>query len=69
MFEKKICNCCGKTLDSCDMEQDFTIHKRIGYGSIYDGYLVDFQICSECFDKMVEQCAVSPIARSKGVLI
>lgn len=61
MTDKKLCNCCGKELDFFDLQQDFTIHKNIGYGSIYDGDSVHFQICCECFDKIAEECVVFPI--------
>lgn len=62
MPEKKVCSRCGGELDFYDLQQDFSIHKKIGYGSIYDGCSVDLQLCCECFDRMVETCAVSPIS-------
>lgn len=58
---KKLCNHCGKELDFFDLQQDFSIHKRVGYGSIYDGDEVDYHLCCECFDKEVGQCRVTPI--------
>lgn len=61
MQEKKVCNRCGKELDFFDLQQDFTIHKTIGYGSIYDGDSVHYQLCCDCFDKTAEECAVFPI--------
>lgn len=61
MTEKKLCNHCGKELDVFDLQQGFTIHKDIGYGSIYDGDSVHYQICCECFDKIVKECVVFPI--------
>lgn len=36
-------------------------HKKIQYGSSYDGCRVHFQLCCDCFDKAVEQCKVNPI--------
>lgn len=62
MPEKKFCNRCGVELDFFDLQQDFSIHRKIGYGSIYDGSTVDLQLCCECFDKMAEECTVSPIS-------
>ena len=47
MSEKKLCNRCGKELDFFDLQQDFSIHKKIGYGSIYDGCTVDYHLCCE----------------------
>jgi hypothetical protein len=64
LTEKKLCNHCGKELDVFDLQQDFTLHKDIGYGSIYDGDSVHYQICCECFDKIAEECVVFPIIES-----
>ena len=52
---------CGEVMDFFDGQQGFGIHKRIGYGSIYDGDRVNLQLCCECFDKVVASCKVSPI--------
>ena len=36
-----------------------------GYGSEYDGEVIDLDVCCECFDKMldklVSQCKINPI--------
>lgn len=61
MQNKKVCNHCGRELDVFDLQQDFTIHKKIQYGSSYDGCQVHYQLCCDCFDKAVEQCKVNPI--------
>ena len=61
MQEKTVCNCCGKELDIFDLQQNFVIHKRVQYGSVYDGCDVDYHLCCDCFDRAVEACRVSPI--------
>lgn len=61
MKNKKVCNRCGRELDVFDLQQDFTIHKKIQYGGSYDGCQVHYQLCCDCFDKAVEQCKVNPI--------
>ena len=61
MKENLICNHCGKELDFFDLQNDFSIHRRIGYGSIHDGDDVHMYLCSECFDNLVSECKVSPI--------
>lgn len=61
MQEKKVCNVCGRELDFFDLQQDFTIHRKIEYGSIFDGDIVDMQLCCDCFDDLVNECKVSPI--------
>lgn len=62
MIGKKICNCCGKELDLFDLQNDFAIHKKIEYGSVYDGCKVDLNLCCNCFDVLAESCKVSPIS-------
>lgn len=48
-----ICNVCGKALKN-PRDLDFVnIHFRIGYGSKYDGDMIDMDICPECLDKML----------------
>lgn len=61
MQDGKVCNRCGKELDFWDIQEDFTIHKHVGYGSIYDGEVVKLQFCGDCFDEIVAECKVSPI--------
>ncbi len=61
MQDIKFCNCCGKEFDIFDEQQDFTIHKRIQYGSSYDGCVINLQLCCDCFDKIVKRCVIAPI--------
>lgn len=61
MQTKIHCNGCGRELDFWDLQQNFTIHKRVEYGSIYDGSLVDLRLCCECFDSLVQACKLPPI--------
>ena len=66
MTQNPICNHCGKELDFFDLQNDFSIHKRIGYGSVHGGDDVHMRLCSDCFDKLVEECEVSPIEEMDG---
>lgn len=61
MTGNPICNLCGKELDFFDMQNDLSIHKKIGYGSVHDGDDVHLRLCSDCFDELVDECNVSPI--------
>jgi len=61
LLKQEICNCCGGKLDFFDIQQNFTIHKRIGYGSKYDGCVIECKLCCSCFDKMIGACKESPI--------
>lgn len=54
------CNFCGKEMDDFDVLSDFTIAKKIGYGSIHDGETVDFRMCCVCFDRVTHACVISP---------
>lgn len=61
MQKKILCNQCGKELDFFDLQQDFSIHKHIQYGSEFDGCYVHYRLCCDCFDKCVKECEVNPI--------
>lgn len=61
MTGNPICNLCGKELDFFDLQNDFSIHRKIGYGSVHDGDDVHLRLCSDCFDGLVDECDVSPI--------
>ena len=55
------CNLCGKQLDELDLREDFTIHTTAGYGSKYDMSRIDLRLCCDCFDRLVDECALSPV--------
>ena len=61
MADEKRCNLCGSLLDEWDEQQNLFIHKKLGYGSSYDGDEIRLQLCCNCFDGIVGLCAVSPI--------
>lgn len=61
MQDGNVCNRCGRELDFWDIQEDFTIHRHVGYGSIHDGDVVNIRFCCDCFDAIVDECKVSPI--------
>lgn len=61
MSDVKRCNHCGKPLDEWDLQEDFKIHTAVGYGSKYDLSKVELQLCCDCFDKLVDECVISPV--------
>lgn len=71
MDGKRFCSCCGKELDFFDLQNDFYVHKQIGYGSVYDGSELELCLCSECFDIVINSCVntfkKSPIRSSAEV--
>lgn len=61
----KICNICGKTFDVWDEQEDFSIHRNVGFGSKYDLSKISLDMCCSCFDNVmdyiVSQCKITPI--------
>ena len=58
--ERSLCNVCAKELDKFDLLQDISIHKKIGYGSIYDGEELTLRICCSCLDELIKRCKINP---------
>lgn len=62
---KTRCNFCGKELNEYTEKEHVGIHQKIGYGSIHDGETIDFDLCWECFDAIIEKhaqnCKINPI--------
>lgn len=56
-----VCNKCGKPLDMWDTQENFSIHRHLGYGTSYDGDTLDLHLCCGCIEKLIEKCEVSPI--------
>lgn len=62
MIQSKIfCNICGKEFDMWDTQEDYSIHKRCGYGTEYDGETLELDICCECMERLIDSCRLSPI--------
>lgn len=60
MTEKK-CNKCGKQFDEWDTQENFSIHGQVGYGSKYDGDIIELDLCCNCMDELMDSCKISPI--------
>lgn len=63
----KVCNICGMKIDHVNKFEGFTASEKIGYGSIHDGETLDLHVCSDCMDRMVASCRVSPIKKAVAV--
>lgn len=61
IVKKSFCNVCGRELDAWDEQEDFTIHKHLGYGTKYDGEILNLHICCNCMDSLINSCKLSPI--------
>lgn len=60
---------CGKELDFWDIQEDFSLGRSVGYGSIYDGSKVSLKLCCDCFDKTLASilpiCEINPIEEAQ----
>jgi len=58
------CNYCGIEFDEFDKNQDLKIHTLVGYGSKHDGERILLRFCCDCFDKIIDECKISPTVSS-----
>ena len=50
------CDLCGKFFNAFDEQEHFGLHyHNVGYGSKYDGYHIDIDMCCDCFDKTMTE--------------
>ena len=65
----KICYCnkCGKQIDQCNNYLGLSVHCAVGYGSDYDGDVLDLDLCSQCTDNLINSCVISPVEMAGGV--
>jgi hypothetical protein len=66
VYKNRTCNMCGKEFDLWDSQEDFSIHKTIGYGSKFDGAEIEINLCCGCFDSLIEK--VLPQIKGKPIL-
>lgn len=55
------CNVCGSDLDIWDIQENFGISRRLGYGTKYDGERLQMRICCSCMEKLIDVCRISPV--------
>ena len=59
------CNMCGKKFDYWDFEENCRFDHRFGFGSKYDCYHLDLNLCCECTSKVLDwllpQCKINPM--------
>lgn len=61
MAREYICNRCGKKMNEYDIQERLSVCQEMGYGSKFDGEYVEFDLCCDCFDAIIEECKISPI--------
>lgn len=69
MSKELTCNVCGKKFDFWDTQENYNIFTHCGYGSKYDGEIVDLDICCDCFDRLVEGCVISPVLKDERTML
>ena len=57
------CNKCGKVLDEWDLQQDFSVYKKVTYGSAHDMETLHICLCNDCMDELIASCVVDPIIK------
>ena len=60
-MKQMFCNKCGKRFDFWDVQEEYHIHTRIGYGSIYDGEDLELDLCIQCMDNLIKECVINPL--------
>lgn len=66
---KIICNLCGKEMDIWDKKEEFSIHRRCGYGTKYDGETIELDICCDCMERLIDSCKVPPVNNKGDMMI
>lgn len=66
MAEKTFCNRCGKRFDMWDELNGFESEARLGFGSKYDGDILQLDLCCACMDALIEECRISPLVSGEG---
>lgn len=70
-MRKCMCNICGKEFDEFDWQNSFGVHQAVMYGSQFDGFAINLDLCCECFDKLMEdyilpRAAHNPVEEDGG---
>jgi len=61
MPQETFCNKCGKRFDIFDEQENFSIYKRLGYGTKYDGDILEINLCCDCMEELIEECVINPV--------
>ncbi len=48
-------------MDPWDCISGFHVEMELGFGSKYDGCLVELDLCNNCLDVFIGECAINPI--------
>ena len=56
-----ICNKCGRVIDIDERFPGLSYEGKAGYGSKYDDEMIHLDLCSDCFDWLIDICLIPPI--------
>ena len=59
-IDDAVCNRCGRSLDFWDKQEDFSIIKKLGYGTKYDGQRLRYRVCCSCIEDLIFECVICP---------
>lgn len=62
----RVCSKCGEELDFWDQQEDFSIHRHLGYGTKFDGSDLDIELCCVCMEELIETCAICPVTEREA---
>ena len=57
----KRCNLCGKRFDIYDANEDYIFERLMGYGTKYDGTLLNLHLCCNCMEQLIDKCKIPPV--------
>jgi hypothetical protein len=60
-YGHNVCNICGQVIDHTNQFEGFRLNSKVGYGSVYDGEILELHVCSDCMDRLIDTCKVHPI--------
>lgn len=55
------CNKCGKIFDLWDEQEAYSIYRKLGYGTKYDGDVLQLDLCCGCMEKLIDECVIRPV--------
>ena len=61
------CDICGKKFTEEDENEGYGIYQECCYGSKYDGSFIHIDMCTECFDKLIDNALENVLDKDECV--
>lgn len=71
-IENIVCNCCGREIAPADASEQaafLVVRQEWGYFSKWDGCCHSFDICEDCYEKMMENWMYPPVIEERTELL